>query len=287
MLGSVVRRESEPQMETFATVRSASIDQRAESGPDERLIFGVAVEDLASVTRAIDEAAPDVAINCIGIVKQSPLVADAPQLIQVNSLFPHQLAEACHARGVRLIHVSTDCVFSGRRGRYTEQDVPDPTDFYGQSKLAGEAFGDGVVTLRTSMIGREFRTKNGLLEWFLSQPAGSTVSGYTNAVFSGPTALELARAIVRVAADHAELEGTFHVGAEPISKHDLLLELRDAFGRDLRIEPCEEPVVDRSLDSSRFRAASGWDPPAWNRMVAELAATAGHESGQTANAAGG
>jgi dTDP-4-dehydrorhamnose reductase len=135
------------------------------------------------------------------------------------------------------------------------------------------------------MIGRELRTRNGLLEWVLAQPAGGSVRGYANAVFSGPTAPELARAIVRVAAEQPELEGTFHVAAEPISKYDLLLKLRDAFGLELRIDRSSEPVIDRSLDSGRFRAATGWDPPSWDGMVAELAATTDREPERTPDAA--
>jgi dTDP-4-dehydrorhamnose reductase len=277
MLGHVLRRECERRTETFATIRSESDDRN--------VVEGVRAEDPDSVARAIDDTEPEVVVNCIGVVKQSPAVADAVSLITVNSLFPHRLAAECHARGVRLIHVSTDCVFSGRRGDYVEDDLADPTDLYGRSKLAGEVSGPGTVTVRTSMIGRELQTRNGLLEWLLSQPAGGSVRGYANAVFSGPTALELARAIVRVAADQPELEGTFHIGAAPISKYDLLLELRDAFGLELEIERSQQPVIDRSLDSGRFRAATGWNPPSWNRMVAELAATTDLQPEPTSDAA--
>jgi dTDP-4-dehydrorhamnose reductase len=267
MLGHVLRREGERRMDTFATVRSAARD-------DERVVGGVRAEDPESVVRAIEAAEPSVAINCIGVVKQSQVATDAVRLVAANSLFPHRLAVACRERGVRLIHVSTDCVFSGRRGGYAEDDLPDPTDLYGRSKLAGEVSGPGVVTVRASMVGRELKTRNGLLEWLLSQPAGGSVRGFARAVFSGPTAPELARAIVRVAVDVTELEGTFHVAAEPISKYDLLLKLRDAFGLELEIDRRSEPVIDRSLDSARFRAATGWEPPDWDRMVAELATTA-------------
>ena len=277
MLGHVLRRECERRMETFATVRSESDDRN--------VIEGVRAEDPDSVARAIEDTAPEVVINCIGVVKQSPAAADAVSLITANSLFPHGLAAQCRARGVRLLHVSTDCVFSGRRGNYAEDDVPDPTDLYGRSKLAGEVSGPGMVTVRASMIGRELQTRNGLLEWLLSQPTGGSVRGFANAVFSGPTAPELARAIVGVAADQSELEGTFHIGANPISKYDLLLELRDAFGLELEIERSSVPVIDRSLDSGRFRAATGWNPPPWDRMVAELAATTDLEPKPTSDAA--
>jgi dTDP-4-dehydrorhamnose reductase len=278
MLGHVMRRECERRMATFATMRS-------ESPGDENAFGGVRAEDPDTIARALEATEPSVAINCIGVVKQSRVAEDEVRLLTANSLFPHQLAAACRAREVRLVHVSTDCVFSGRRGRYTEEDLPDPSDLYGRSKLAGEVYGPGVVTVRASMIGRELRTRNGLLEWLLSQPAGGSVRGFANAVFSGPSAPELARAIVRLAADAPELEGTFHVAAEPISKYELLLKLRDAFDLELEVERSEEPVIDRSLDSARFRAATGWEPPDWDRMVAELATTADREPERTPDAA--
>jgi dTDP-4-dehydrorhamnose reductase len=187
------------------------------------------------------------------------------------------VAALCARRGIRLIHVSTDCVFSGRRGSYTERDEPDPVDLYGRSKLLGEPSGPGVLTLRTSMIGWELSgRRQGLLEWFASQ-AGATVDGYTRAIFSGPTAPVLARVIVDVAERHPNLEGLWHVGAEPIAKHDLLLRLRDALALPVEVAPKDEVVIDRSLDSSRFRAETGWSSPSWDEMVAELAATRAEE----------
>jgi dTDP-4-dehydrorhamnose reductase len=193
--------------------------------------------------------------------------------IRANALFPHDLAAACRERGARLIHISTDCVFSGRKGGYTETDRPDPEDVYGRSKLLGEVATPGALTLRTSMIGREIATSRGLLEWFLAQ-SGGTVRGFTRAVFSGPTTPVLSRAIADVLERHQSLEGLYHLGAEPIDKHALLLALRDAFGLDVEIEPDDGVVIDRSLDSSRFREATGWAAPTWEEMVAELAETA-------------
>jgi dTDP-4-dehydrorhamnose reductase len=274
MLGHVLRETCEGLMETHATVRAEGADTRIPPGARERLLTGVRVEEPATVEWALDHVAPDVAVNCIGIVKQSDAARDAARMDRVNARFPHELAAACAARGVRLVHVSTDCVFSGRRGRYTEDDVPDPVDEYGRSKLAGEVEGPGVLTVRTSMIGRELGTRNGLLEWFLAQ-AGGSVAGFARAVFTGPTVPELSRVIARVATDHPTLEGTFHVGAEPISKLDLLMKARAAFDLDVEIDPVDEPVVDRSLDSTRMRTSTGWNPPGWDRMLEELAATAG------------
>ena len=132
-------------------------------------------------------------VNCIGLVKQRPEAADAAALVQANALFPQQLHAACAQRGARLIQISTDCVFAGDRGGYTEADRPDPADLYGRSKLAGEPEGEGVLTLRTSMLGRELDRASGLLEWFLS--VRGEAGGYPLAVFTGPTTPVLARLI--------------------------------------------------------------------------------------------
>jgi dTDP-4-dehydrorhamnose reductase len=236
-----------------------------------RIVPGVRAEEPRTIARALDETRPDAVVNCIGIVKQA--VDDPEPAIRINALFPHRLAAACRERGARLIHVSTDCVFSGEKGGYVESDLPDPVDTYGRSKLLGEPATPGALTIRTSMIGRELATSHGLLEWFLAQSGGS-VRGFRRAVFSGPTTPVLSRAIADVIERHSELDGLYHLSAEPISKHDLLVKLRDAFALDVEIEPDDSVVIDRSLDSSRFREAAGWQPPTWLEMVAELAASA-------------
>ena len=154
-----------------------------------------------------------------------------------------------------------------------ESDLPDPVDTYGRSKLLGEPATPGALTIRTSMIGRELATSHGLLEWFLAQSGGS-VRGFTRAVFSGPTTPVLSRAIADIVERHEALDGLWHVSAEPIAKHDLLVQLRDAFELDVEIEPDDSVVIDRSLDSSRLRGATGFEAPSWPEMVAELAASA-------------
>jgi dTDP-4-dehydrorhamnose reductase len=272
MLGHVLWRQCAEDLDAYGTVRGAAGTTPGLTGTAaaDRIIGDVVAADSASLEMALERSSPDVAVNCIGIVKQSGEAADAARTIEVNSLFPQRLAQACEARGVRLIHVSTDCVFSGRRGGYDESALPDPADLYGRSKLAGEPSGSGVLTLRTSMIGWELGTQRGLLEWLVSQDDG-TVTGFRRAMFSGPTAPVLARLIAAIADDHPGLEGTLHVGAAPISKHDLLLKLRRALGLRIEIEAADEPRIDRSLDSSRLREATGWEPPSWDEMVAELA----------------
>jgi dTDP-4-dehydrorhamnose reductase len=266
MLGHRLWAHCAQRFDAVATVREPEVPPAAAGVLDpQRTITGVSVGDFDSVAAAIERANPDVIVNCIGVVKQRPEAADAVELMRANALFPHQLAAA----GPRLIHISTDCVFSGARGDYRESDRTDPVDLYGRSKLAGEPTADGVLTLRTSMLGRELERHSGLLEWFLA--AGDRVSGYSNAIFSGPTAPVLCRLIGDLIERGGELDGIWHVGAEPISKLDLLELVRDRFGLDTRIEPDPSLRVDRSLDASRLREGFGWNPPGWEAMIEELA----------------
>jgi dTDP-4-dehydrorhamnose reductase len=272
MLGHVLWRACRERFDAHVTVRGDEPEPEAAAVLDpDRTITGVRAEDPRSIARALDATGAEAAVNCIGVVKQ--IVDDPVTTIRVNSLYPHELAAACGERGARLIHLSTDCVFAGHKGGYTETDPPDPADLYGRSKLLGEPALPGALTIRTSMIGRELQTTNGLLEWFLAQRGGS-VRGFTRAVFSGPTTPVLARAIADVLERQPDLEGLWHLGAEPIAKHDLLIRLRDAFELEVEIEPDDTVAIDRSLDSSRFQEATGWSAPSWDEMVAELAATA-------------
>jgi dTDP-4-dehydrorhamnose reductase len=267
MFGHVLYRECERRFDAHATIRSEHPSEVAARALDAgQTVGGVRAEDAASVERALDRTAPDVVVNCIGVVKQRDV--RPAEMIHVNALFPHELAEACGERGIRLIHISTDCVFSGERGAYAEDDTPDAEDLYGRSKLLGEPRGAGVLTIRTSMIGRELESSHGLLEWLLSQ--SGEVRGFTAARFTGPTTPVLAKAIADLVELHPGLEGTWHLGADPISKYDLLILLRDAYQLDVEVLADDSVRVDRTLDSSRFHAATGWAAPAWPEMVAAL-----------------
>jgi dTDP-4-dehydrorhamnose reductase len=212
---------------------------------------------------------PQAVVNCIGIVKQRPESEDAIVSIEVNSLMPHRLALACRAVGARVVHLSTDCVFSGERGRYSETDRPDPLDLYGRSKLMGEITGEGALTLRTSMIGRGLYRKISLVDWLVAQKG--RVQGYRNAVFSGLTTREMSRVMTLVLEKHPHASGLYHLSAEPIDKCTLLTKLRARLGLKVDIEPVDEPRIDRSLDSTRFRRVFGYAPPAWDAMLDELA----------------
>ena len=233
---------------------------------------GVDALDLDSVARAMDQTKPDAVVNCIGIVKQRDEAKAAIPSIRVNALFPHQLADLCQAQGARLIHLSTDCVFSGNRGHYTEDDLPDPVDLYGRTKLLGELDRPGCLTLRTSIVGWELKHRAGLLEWFASQ-RGQTIKGYRNAIYSGVSTVVLARLIGDLLENHPALSGIYHVASQPIAKYDLLVRLRDALGwYDITIKPDDAFQCDRSLVGARFEAATSWQAPDWDEMIAGLAA---------------
>jgi dTDP-4-dehydrorhamnose reductase len=190
-------------------------------------------------------------------------------MVAVNALFPHLLARAAGATGTRLIHLSTDCVFSGRKGNYAEEDVPDAQDLYGRSKLVGEVTGAQCLTIRTSMIGREVQGRLALVEWFLS--AESPVRGFRHATFSGLTTIRLADLIGTVIEEFPSLRGVYQVAAQPIDKHSLLHLIRDAYGRNVDITPDDQVRIDRSLDGRRFREETGITAPPWPAMITEMA----------------
>jgi dTDP-4-dehydrorhamnose reductase len=235
------------------------------------VLGGVDAANLASVSHALDQVKPDAVINCIGIIKQRDEAKTAIPAIQINSLFPHQLADLCAPGRVRLVHISTDCVFSGARGKYSENDLADPSDLYGRSKLLGELNRSNCLTLRTSMIGWELKHRLGLLEWFAAQ-RGRTIKGYRRAIYSGLSTTALADLIGDLLKTYPNLEGLYHVASEPISKYDLLVRLRDTLGwHDIRIEADDDFKCDRSLDGSRFEDKTGWRAPQWDAMIQGLA----------------
>jgi dTDP-4-dehydrorhamnose reductase len=270
MLGHKLTQTLGQRFEAWATVRSAAASYARYGILDPaRLIDRVDAADPDSVVRAFAVARPSVVVNAVGVVKQLPEASDPVVALTGNALVPHRVARLCDASGARLIHVSTDCVFAGRRGCYGEDDPPDAEDLYGRSKLLGEV-GAPHLTIRTSIVGRELATGHGLLEWFLSN-RGRRVRGYSRAIFSGLPTITLASVVADLIERHPDLSGLYHVGAEPIDKCSLLRLWRDAYDLPIEIEPVEDVREDRSLDSSRFRAATGFRPPSWPQLVAAMA----------------
>jgi dTDP-4-dehydrorhamnose reductase len=239
--------------------------------PPERLIGHFDVLDTAKLCEQLETIRPDAVVNCIGIVKQRDEAKQAVPSIQVNALFPHQLADLCVERGIRVVQISTDCVFSGFRGNYSEIDVPDPVDLYGRTKLLGELNRPGCLTLRTSIIGWQLNTFSSLLSWFALQ-RNKHIKGYRKAIYSGFSTTVLAQLIGDILQTRPDLNGVYQVSSEPISKFDLLVKLRDMLGwSDIAIEPDDQFFCDRSLSSTRFTTTTGWRSPTWEAMLKGLA----------------
>lgn len=275
MLGHKTFQTLSGRFEVYATFRGPDAEGSQHpiySQVDPRfLLSGVDALDLGSIARAFNQVQPIAVVNCIGIVKQREQAHAAIPAIQINALFPHQLAELCARNRARLVHISTDCIFSGDRGNYTEADLPDPVDLYGRSKLLGEIDQPGCLTLRTSMIGWELKNRLGLVEWFAAQ-RNKTIKGYRRAIYSGFSTFALAQLIGDLLQNQRELTGLYHVASEPITKYDLLLKLREALGwQDIQIEPDDAFYCDRSLNSARFEHATGWRAPTWDEMIRGLA----------------
>lgn len=226
--------------------------------------------DWCALNTRLQEIKPDVTVNCTGVIKQRIEAQAALPSISVNALLPHKLAEICGTWGGRIIHFSTDCVFSGRKGNYREEDVSDAEDLYGRSKYLGEVATANALTLRTSVIGRELFHFTGLLEWFLAQNHNK-VPGYTRVRYSGVTTNHLAEVVADLLEKQPRLSGVYQVAGQTISKHDLLCLVRDAFRLDIEIVPDAELSCDRSLNGGRFQRAAGHAGPPWPALVEQLA----------------
>lgn len=256
-----------PGWEAHGTVRSATALRHLKI-PGGKVVSGVDVESADALWALVAGIRPHLVVNCVGLVKQLAEADDALAAIPINALLPHRLSRICEFVGARFIHISTDCVFNGSRGMYVESDSPDAADLYGRSKLLGEVSAPHCVTLRTSIIGPELEGAHGLLGWFLAQQR--QVRGYRRAIFSGLTTLELGRVIAEHVVPNAAISGVYHVSAEPISKYELLRLIAAEYGKKLDIEADDSVVIDRSLDSTRFRAAARYTPPAWREMLRAL-----------------
>ena len=265
MLGHEAILRFAPHFEVHASVRDPELAAQYELPAT---LHAFDAYEPQALTELLDVVDPAVVLNCIGIVKQLEDASRPLPAITLNSLFPHQLAAMCEHKGCRLIHVSTDCVFSGRLPlgqRYREEDEADARDLYGLTKLLGEVE-EPFLTVRTSIIGWELERASGLLAWFAGQE-GKEVSGYRKAIFSGLTTRALSDVLVEVALSYPALAGVYHVAAEPIDKFELLTMIRERLDLDCTIRPVDEPVVNRALDPSRFRAAARIESPSWEEML--------------------
>ena len=270
MLGNAMFRvlSERADLAVYGTARSNSARQHFSDNLSGRIIVGTDVENNDSLVRAFASVRPDVVVNCVGLVKQLADANDPLQAVPINTLLPHRLAALCQASGARLVHISTDCVFSGAKGNYLETDFPDAYDLYGRSKLLGEVDYPHAITLRTSIIGHELSGHRSLVNWFLAQQGA--VKGFTRAIFSGLPTVELASVVRDVVLPRKELHGLYHVSAKAINKFDLLQLVAKVYRKNIEINPSEELVIDRSLNSDRFKEATGYAPPEWATLIQRM-----------------
>lgn len=270
MLGSTLFRafSRDSELQTFGSVREASAKRHFIPDLQASLIPTANLDGESGLLNAFAVAKPDVVINCIGIIKQLPNANDHLESLAINATLPHRLAKYCDATGARLVHFSTDCVFSGKQGNYSEEDFPDAYDLYGRTKFLGEVSYENSVTLRTSIIGHELNRSKSLVDWFLSQ--SDEVMGFTKAIFSGLPTIEVARVVKEYVIPNPKLNGLYHLSVDPINKYDLLNLVSSTYGKTIKITADDKLVIDRSLNSDRFRIATGFKPKAWTELIKDM-----------------
>lgn len=279
MLGNATYRllAQTPGWSVTGTVRSAAALTHFPPELRTGLLTNIDLSVADQMMLALQQAKPDVVINCAGLTKHLPQGEDVLAATEANITLPHRLARLCAVASARLVHISTDCVFSGAKGNYRESDFPDAGDVYGRSKLLGEVDYANAITLRTSIVGHELGSRHGLLEWFLAQQ--ESCRGFTQARFSGLPTTVLAEVIRDHVIPRPDLHGVYHVASDAIDKYNLLKLFAQAYGKSIRIDADDKLKIDRSLDGSRFTAATGWQAKAWPELVARMAQTQPRKDG--------
>ncbi|MBH0015098.1 dTDP-4-dehydrorhamnose reductase family protein [Pseudoalteromonas sp. NGC95] len=252
-------------LSVFGTVRSIAGKESFFTNVQQQLITGVDAYDISSLKGAIETVAPDVVINCVGLIKQHGISKQHIDAVKINALLPHELANICDQMNAKLIHFSTDCVFTGDAGLYNEDSLPDARDLYGKSKCLGEVSYGKHLTLRTSIIGHELTSAVSLVDWFLSQ--SESTKGFSKAVFSGLPTCYVAKLLMEYILPNPEVAGLLHLSVDPIDKYTLLKLIAEQYQRKITIEESQELVIDRSLKSDEFRQLTKFKPPAWSELV--------------------
>lgn len=267
MIGSTMLRvlAEKSDLEVYGTLRSGKWKKYYSPSISNRLISGIDVDKHDDLVRIIDSVKPDVVINCAGLTKHIDGADNPLVTIPINSLMPHRLAALCKITGARLIHISTDCVFLGSKGNYTEQDPADAMDIYGKSKYLGETLYPHTVTLRTSTIGHELESSYGLLNWFLAQD--KQCKGYKRAIFSGLPTVFFAKVVRDIVIPREDLSGLYHVAGKAINKYKLLCLIAEIYKKSIDIIPDDDFVIDRSLNDQKFRDATGYEAPEWRELI--------------------
>ncbi|KGJ94231.1 dTDP-4-dehydrorhamnose reductase family protein [Thalassotalea sp. ND16A] len=267
MLGySLFRNLSEySALDVYGTVRATNDKESYFSKLESKLFKSIDVENLETLESVVKELKPNVVLNCIGLIKQYDSAKVPVAAIRTNSLLPHQIAAICDENSAKLIHFSTDCVFSGKKGNYVESDIPDASDIYGRSKLLGEVDYKPHLTLRTSIIGHELSSNVSLIDWFLSQ--AKETKGFSKAIFSGLPTCYVAKVLVDNIFTNTNLTGLYQLSVDPIDKFTLLSKVAKVYSKEITIHESDELEIDRSLDSSRLRTASNYSPLSWDELI--------------------
>ncbi len=252
-----------PEYDVIGTYRNSEILSRFESNSTSKLIHFELNESISQLDAIFYKFSPDIIVNALGITKH--VEESKEKTIRVNALFPHQLANIASGHNAKLIHISTDCVFSGMKGMYSELDLPDARDLYGRSKILGEVTYGGHLTIRISTIGLELTTRLGLLGWFLN--CSDSCNGYTKAIFSGLPSKYFGYVLHQYVLPNKDLSGLYHISSEPIDKFNLLNLLAKFYNKKIIVFPDESVVINRSLDPSSFVMKTGFVVPSWKDLI--------------------
>jgi dTDP-4-dehydrorhamnose reductase len=258
--------------QVHGTTRSASasaVQKKMALGPNAHIISEVDVDSILKIDNLVAELKPVAIVNCVGLIKQLPDAKKAVPSIKINALFPNQMAELADRHETRLIHFSTDCVYSGTKGFYNESDPTDPQDLYGKSKALGEVSGPGCLTIRSSIIGPELETQLGLFEWFYSR-RGQKVKGYEKVLYTGLSTLEISKLVLNLIENFPKLTGIYNVASEPISKLEILKLINEKLKLGTEIIPDSDVVLDRTLNGAKFRELTGYRTPSWSDMIQQM-----------------
>ena len=271
MLGHTLFKEmlKNSSFDVYGTTRNSSgLKEYFTENEISKIRNGVDADNFDTVIRAIAAVQPNVIINCIGIIKQLPMSHDPLTAITVNAQLPHRISLVARSTNARLIHISTDCVFNGKKGDYTEADPSNAEDLYGRTKFLGEVSYPHCVTIRTSIIGHELKTELSLIDWFMSQK--QEINGFTKAIYSGFPTIEMVNIIMKYVIPNEKLSGLYHVSSDAISKYDLLNIMKEVYKKDIMINAFDNFILDRALNSDKFKNITGYKAPDWKTMLTDM-----------------
>ena len=236
-----------------------------------RLIGNIEASDFEKVKEVLNTVKPDIVLNCIGLTLRKKEMENVFLCLEVNGMLPHRIDSWAKENNSKLIHFSTDCVFDGKIGSYSEFSAPSARDLYGQTKYLGEVkHSESCLTIRVPVIGREIEGKTELIEWFLSQK-NSKAKGFASVYYSGITTIRLAYEIITIIEKYPKLSGIIQISTNKISKYNLLLLLDKYFDTNVELEVDNTIKSDKSLNADKYKQLTDFKAPSWEAMIKELA----------------